>query len=462
MKYKSSQYNVFVPGEEGRHIVHNTLSGALAEVDSENFRSIQEIMANLDGEPLELKDNERSLFESLKTGRFIIPAEDNEISILKLRNQVCRFKTSHLELEIIPTLLCNFSCVYCYETPDKKLMSAETQQHLIDWVTKEANHLDSLHVTWFGGEPLVGFSVMKNLTDQFKKICAESNTTFHTSMPTNGYLLDKKIADQLADMNFIGLQFTLDGDEESHDTFRRDKKGGKTFQVVLENLVHFARKDTDIPISLRVNFNEESFDSVPGLFDKVPADIRSRIKIYFRHIFPAPDEWKNKKVICGRSACAAKKEKSESSPTGNSQAMNEKRAQMITELNRIALEKGFKISGNSQLSLSPPYYCQVDLYNHYVITPDGSFFKCPVEFELGDRVGHFDPEGNLQFNTPKIARWNDKDTFEDKECRDCKLLPVCFGGCQFHIMNGKKQCPTQRYDFEERLKLTYQEQKLKR
>ena len=459
MKYKKSQYNVSVPTGEGSFILHNTLSGAVADVKEQEFRTIEKILGDPNPATEDLSREEIGIFESLKMGRYIIPIKDNELSILKLRNLVSRFSMSHLELEIIPTLLCNFACVYCYETRKTKIMSKETQHHLVKWISKEITHLDSFHVSWFGGEPLIAFDVMRNLSRQFIDLCSANNTKYTASMPTNGSLLDEKIASQLTEMNFNHVQFTLDGDEDFHNKMRPGKDGGMTFRKILNNIINFVHMETGIPISLRVNFNSESIDSVPGLFEKIPEDVRPKLKIYFRPIFAPPEDWKRKTTICGRAACSYKKENSEfASPRSSSDPVS-KTAKKITELNQMALEKGFKITGNSQLSLNPPYYCQVDLYNHFVITPDGSFFKCPVEFELGDRVGYFDADGDLKLNVPGIARWSDKDTFEDEECRGCILLPLCMGGCQFHIINGKKQCPTQRYDFENRLKLVYRQHK---
>src|SRR5260370_28413525 len=67
---------------------------------------------------------------------------------------------------------CNLSCQYCYEfgedkiaTPEgkKKFMDWETAQASVDYLFTESQGRSSVHLTFFGGETLMNFPLMKQV-----------------------------------------------------------------------------------------------------------------------------------------------------------------------------------------------------------------------------------------------------------------------------------------------------------
>jgi uncharacterized protein len=46
--------------------------------------------------------------------------------------------------------------------------------------------LRSLHVSWFGGEPLLGYDVIEELAPDFQEQAAKHNTIFESAITTNG------------------------------------------------------------------------------------------------------------------------------------------------------------------------------------------------------------------------------------------------------------------------------------
>lgn len=116
---------------------------------------------------------------------------------------------------------CNLRCRHCYQTGRKmdemsldelKGMIAEISETLKEW--KEAYDVDfspSFNVT--GGEPLLH----ENLFD----ILAEINYRgFRTYLLTNGILVNKKKAMALSLLGVGGVQVSIEGPEEIHDTIR--------------------------------------------------------------------------------------------------------------------------------------------------------------------------------------------------------------------------------------------------
>ena len=69
---------------------------------------------------------------------------------------------------------CNLSCQYCYEfgedkvaTPEgkKKFMDWETARTSVDFLLAESAGRNSIHITFFGGETLMNFPLLKRVVD---------------------------------------------------------------------------------------------------------------------------------------------------------------------------------------------------------------------------------------------------------------------------------------------------------
>lgn len=78
----------------------------------------------------------------------------------------------------------------------------------------------------------------------------------------------------------------------------------------------------------------------------------------------------------------------------------------------------------------PRLECFVRNPNSVVIGPEGELYKCWNDVGKKDRVyGYLD--GRIT-NEPLLFRYlAAADPFDDQQCRDCLLLPVCGGGCPY-------------------------------
>lgn len=99
-------------------------------------------------------------------------------------------------------------------------MNDETANGIVNLVRNNANTINMLGVTWYGGEPLLEVNRIENLTKAFKEICNKNNVKYQANIVTNGYLLDKKMILRLIDLDITSIQITLDGTKEYHDQTR--------------------------------------------------------------------------------------------------------------------------------------------------------------------------------------------------------------------------------------------------
>ena len=77
---------------------------------------------------------------------------------------------------------CNLSCQYCYEfgadkvaTPEgkPKFMDFETAKASVDFLLQQSAGRKSIHVTFFGGETLMNFPLLKKVVDYAKQKAAD-------------------------------------------------------------------------------------------------------------------------------------------------------------------------------------------------------------------------------------------------------------------------------------------------
>jgi uncharacterized protein len=91
--------------------------------------------------------------------------------------------------------------------------------------------------------------------------------------------------------------------------------------------------------------------------------------------------------------------------------------------------------------------CYGDHRNHATINYNGEVFKCTArDFTNANSEGMLSDNGRIIWNDKFEKRMNIK--FKNKPCLECKIMPLCNGGCsQQAIENeGVDYCI---YDFDE-------------
>ena len=78
------------------------------------------------------------------------------------------YREDLLNLIIVPTTACNFACPYCFE-PKKssKVMTVEVMDGIISFINSHTKAED-LYLTWYGGEPLLAFNIIRTLYNRIK------------------------------------------------------------------------------------------------------------------------------------------------------------------------------------------------------------------------------------------------------------------------------------------------------
>jgi uncharacterized protein len=123
---------------------------------------------------------------------------------------------------------CNLACTFCYEYGEDKIvdsehgkkskfMSEDTARQSVEFLLNESGRV--AHMTFFGGETLLNFPVLKKTVAYARQRAAEVGKEIDFSLTTNATLLQPDIIDFLAE-NDIGVTISMDGHADLQNKFR--------------------------------------------------------------------------------------------------------------------------------------------------------------------------------------------------------------------------------------------------
>jgi len=146
----------------------------------------------------------------------------------------------HISLNVAQT--CNLSCVYCYgvdgEYSQKGLMKPETAFKAVDWLIEQSQDVKDLVVTFFGGEPLMNFRLIKQVVRYAKEKAHECEKNVYFSITTNGTLLTKEAIDYFNEKRF-SVVISFDGDLEMQNKNRPFKRNNGSNEITRRGVREF-------------------------------------------------------------------------------------------------------------------------------------------------------------------------------------------------------------------------------
>lgn len=149
---------------------------------------------------------------------------------------------------------CNLKCKYCvyfseaylhYQRQYQDKMDFSIAKKAIDYYiegykkVKKGSPYKRGAITFYGGEPLLNFKLIKEIINYLKSI-GEDNS-FIYSITTNGTLLTNEIIDFLVTNDFV-ISVSLDGPEEIHDNNRKYIDGRGSFSTVIKNILQLRER----------------------------------------------------------------------------------------------------------------------------------------------------------------------------------------------------------------------------
>ena len=175
---------------------------------------------------------------------------------------------------------CNLACGYCYEYSDDKIsntagkpkyMDQQVAESAIDMLLKESVGRPAVHVTFFGGETLMNFPLLRSSVEYAKRKCADANKTVEFSLTTNGTLLSEKIVEFLSEHK-IGVTVSIDGDRELNDRMRVFHDGRGSYDIMVPKIKMLLQRHRTNSIGARVTLSS-GVSHVRRIYDHLTKEI---------------------------------------------------------------------------------------------------------------------------------------------------------------------------------------------
>ena len=174
---------------------------------------------------------------------------ENKLSSI-VPNNLCRFSPIYTnevidnninrtrqQLILSVTEKCNFRCKYCvyYDekyTTDYALsnMNFSIAKMAIDEFLSNSKYSDKRCISFYGGEPLMNFDLIKKCVAYInsKKLLSPIDYL----ITTNGLRINKNIAHFLYKNKFF-VNISMDGTKNIHDRYRKLINGANTFDIII-------------------------------------------------------------------------------------------------------------------------------------------------------------------------------------------------------------------------------------
>jgi uncharacterized protein len=294
----------------------------------------------------------------------------------------------HLGLILLPTEKCNFRCTYCYETFEHGRMRPEVVQGVKNLLRVRVPELETLHLSWFGGEPLMESDLMLEISTFAQDLCAAGGCQFQWGeITTNAYLLTEELLGRLVRANQRRFQITLDGYEESHDATRRHIAGKPTFGRIMNALRTIKASDHEVRVLLRLHLTPDNREGMLRLAAELRSDLLTDAR--FRAGIKVAGDWGGPNT--GKIAVVPKAER-QARLAELTQALG-----LCEARDTASLSSGHAVKGE---------VCYASKPTSLVIRPTGRVAKCTVAFDdpIND-VGHLKSDGSIVFNQDRLKFW---------------------------------------------------------
>jgi uncharacterized protein len=154
--------------------------------------------------------------------------------------------------------ICNLDCEYCFFLSKEMLYPGDRfrmADELLETYLRqllESHRTPEVTVAWQGGEPtMMGLDFFRRSIELVEELKKPGQRVEHT-IQTNGVLLDAEWAEFFAANGFL-VGLSVDGPRDIHDTYRVDKRGGGSFDRVMDGFEHLRAAGAEVNVLCTVN-----------------------------------------------------------------------------------------------------------------------------------------------------------------------------------------------------------------
>jgi len=161
----------------------------------------------------------------------------------------------------------------------------------VDFMFAESGDSPMVHLTFFGGETLLNFKVLRSALAYAKDRAATLGKTVDTSLTTNATLLREEIIDWIVE-NDVGVTVSMDGGREQQDKFRVFNNGMGSYDIVLPNIRMLLERHRRRPVGARVTLTKQNLD-----VESIYRHLRDEIGFWEVGFAPVTTSWQRDYAI---------------------------------------------------------------------------------------------------------------------------------------------------------------------
>ncbi len=310
---------------------------------------------------------------------------------------------------------CNLNCSYCFASQgkyhgDRAIMSFEVGKRALDFLVENSGTRRNLEVDFFGGEPLMNFTVVKQLVEYARSIEKEKGKNFRFTLTTNGMLIDDDVI-EFSNREMSNVVLSLDGRKEVHDRFRVDYQGRGSWEQIVPKFQKFVKARGNRNYYMRGTFTHANPDFLE--------DIKTMLELGFTELSMEP-------VVCASDDPSALTEEDKTVVMKQYEDL----AELMLKRNREGNPFTF-YHYMIDLKGGPCIYKRVSGCGsgteYMAVTPWGDLYPChqfvgEEKFRLGSVF-----EGVT--NTEIQDEFMSCNVYTRPECADCWAKLYCSGGC---------------------------------
>lgn len=382
---KPSRFNYIVE-DDGDAIFFNGLTEAFFRVPL----SRRDVYKTILDYPNDHYDSFRSFIDRVKTDGFVMDDKADEDALLKQKFESLRCHDLYHAL-ILPTYQCNLRCWYCIQHHQEMWMDDETVAAIKRRIELKLNDdkIRQLNISWFGGEPLMAYDRLLEITQFAQKTAADLNKVFSASITTNGTLLTRERIDALEDAGITSYQISIDGNRKAHNKVKVLPDGASAFDRALENIDYLARRTY---CTLRFNYTKETLDPdsvIEDLAGKLSEESKKKISFLIYKVWQEDE----------------------------------------STIDQALVDRLYDLS--KDLGLSPRFkehgLCYVDQINYDCIFPNGKVGKCD-NLDPDCLPGQLNPDGTISWKMIP-ASFTSSFMSDSSDCNRCRHVAFCWGPC---------------------------------
>lgn len=333
---------------------------------------------------------------------------------------------------------CNLACRYCFYLEKAGLfsetaahrMSFEVLEEMIRQVMQQAGQQVSFG--WQGGEPtLMGLDFFKKAVEYQKKF--GRGQTVGNGLQTNGILLNSEWAQFLKSYQFL-VGLSLDGPEHIHNRYRVFKSGRGSWSTVVDRAKMLL--DNGVSVNALSVLNDYSV--------RFPEEIykfHKALKLNFMQFIPCVEPDKNDP---GRAAAFSV------SAEGYGRFLIKLFDLWINDFQNGAPTTSIRYFDSVFYSYvgMPPPECTLhrECGVYVVVEHDGSVYSCDFYVEPKWNLGNVMEDRLIDLlNSEKQNYFGRIKAAVPDECRTCRWLTYCRGGCPKDRQNDPDDCGSNHF-----------------